>query len=191
MSGVWLDAVGLRPPSIRRRPQNRIRDRKAFQNRLSGDRGAGQRIRARIVVLQRDAELARHISKIGRLEFEMRAGDPHRAGKRRCRLRLAGHAAAGKEHLAIERGVVRDQIVGIGPMALQIVPDLAELRLAAHVVPGEAVDIGEDEFFPRRPDQPGLGFGDLAVLDRHDAERAGAVGAEVGGLKIDGDDFHG
>jgi len=70
----------------------------------------------------------------------------------------------------------------------QLRPQAAEVVGRLHVIPSEAVNVGEDELPGRRADQMDRALDDRAVNDFHHADRAGAVAPIAGGLEVDGDE---
>ena len=65
-------------------------------------------------------------------------------------------------------------------------PQFAEGGLVRHVLPGDAVEIGEDEPPARRFDQAVGALDDLVVFHPHQSQGAGTVPGIIGGFKVQG-----
>ena len=159
-AGPRAGAVRPWPPSARR----------------GRDPCARERVRAGVVVPpQRDPEVAADVRQPGRAHAPRRPGEPDRAHERRRARLVPRRRAARLQHAAVEGRVVGDQIVRPRDNRREIGPDRAEAGLGGDVLPGDAVQVREPEPAPRRPDQAVVDRADPAVLDRGQAERAGAV----------------
>ena len=69
---------------------------------------------------------------------------------------------------------------------VELGPELGEGGSVAHHVPGDAVNVGEDEPGARRTDQAGNAVDDADVFDLAQGDGAGAVTTVIGGFEIDG-----
>lgn len=67
----------------------------------------------------------------------------------------------------------------------QLGPHLSKCGAVSNIVPGQTVDVGENELLPWWPYQLMIGFGDTAILDERNADGASAVTPIVGSFEID------
>ena len=61
----------------------------------------------------------------------------------------------------------------------QLGPKFSKGRAVTDIVPGQAMDVSENKFLSRWPDEPMVPFYNAIVLDMHDADRTSAVGVVV------------
>ena len=78
--------------------------------------------------------------------------------------------AARVQHPGIERCVVRDQEVRPVQQVLQLGPKFAKGRAVTDIVPSQAMDVREDEFFSRRSNEPMVPFYNAIVRDMHNTD---------------------
>lgn len=162
----------------------------ALLHRSDGDLCAGGRIRKGVVMVQRNAQFAAHIGQFGRVNPPGIARYAHRAEKRNRRDATTRIPAALHQHSAVERRIMRQQIIRTRNQRLHFRPHAGKFRLMRNLRPVDAVDIGENEFGSRRPDQPVPCVADGAVFDNRNRNRTGAAGIVVGGFEVDGDKLH-
>ena len=155
------------------------------------DLRAGFRIRERIVMLERNLQMLADKIEFVRRQAPGLPRQLHRATKRQRRHRQARRITARLQNAFIKRSIVRDEMVGTVPIFVQRRPDFAKRGRTFDVFPFNAVNVGELKPRARRTNQ-GVGFGDdLVVLDAHERNRTGAVGAVISGLEIYGNEVHG
>src|SRR5690606_10993591 len=94
-----------------------------------------------------------HVRELGRPDAPGCAGKLDRTHERHWGNGAAGSRAAGREHPAVEGGVVGEQVVRVLDDRRELIPHHPEIRLAGDVLPLYAVDVSEPEMAPGRPDQ--------------------------------------
>lgn len=150
------------------------------------DARAGLGIRIRLVMAQIDAKMVAHIGQSGRVDIPLRPGQLDGANERRLRRRQVVGITTGAEHAFVERGVMRGQKRDPLKLVHHPGPDGIEPRRILHVVPRQAMNIGEGEF-PRGWTNPLVqATHNAPVLNNDDPQRAGAVPAVIGGLEVNG-----
>ena len=140
------------------------------------------------VVLQRDAQMAADVRQARGAQLPGGARQPHCAGKGLRGLRQAGGRAAGLHDGAVKAGVVRCEKGSAGQQRLQLRPELRKDGGAGHLLPADAVQVGEDHARARRADVMKGALHNHAGFHAHQRQRTSAVTPVVRGFKIDGDE---
>ena len=112
-------------------------------------------------------------------QFPLGACHADRAAKLVPWRRDACTPAARVQDLGVERCVVRDQEIRPVQQVPKFGPKFAKGWAVTDMVPGQAMNMREDELLSRWPDESMVPFHNAIVLDMHDTDRAGAVGAAV------------
>ena len=133
----------------------------------------------RVVMVQRDSQVLTDDRELGRPQFPLVACHADRAAKLVPRQMDASMHAARAQHPGIERCVVGNQEVRPVQQAPQFGPKFAKGWAVADIVPGQSMDVRENEPFSRWPDEPMVPFYNSSILDVHDADRTSAVGMVV------------
>ena len=131
------------------------------------------------MMVQRNSQMFADDRKSCRPQFPRVARHADRAAKLVPWQMDAGMFAARAQHPGIERCVVRDQEVRPVQQAPQFGPKFAKGRAVADIVPGQSMDVRENEPLSRWPDEPMVPFHNSIILDMHDTDRASAVGMVV------------
>ena len=122
------------------------------------------------MMLQRNPKVLTDDRELCRPQFPHVACHADRAAKLVLGLTDACTLAARAQHPQIERCVVSDQEVRPVQKEAQFWPKFAEGWTVTDVVPGQTVNICEDEFLSRWPDEPMVPFYNAIVLDMHDTD---------------------
>ena len=140
------------------------------------------------MVLQRDAQMAADIRQARGAQLPGGARQAHGARKSMRGLLQAGGSTAGLHDGAVKAGVVRSQEGSAGQQRLQLRPELRNGGRARHLLPADAVQVGEDHARARRADVMKGALHNHAGFHAHQRQRTSAVTPVVRGFKIDGDE---
>src|SRR6185295_2820605 len=128
------------------------------------------------------------VREIRRTDAERLPCQTHRADEWLAWTLHFGSVAAGKQHVAVETGVMRGDEFHARQEFAEFPPGDLERRLAFDYLPRDSMDLREMELPARRAQKLVAPLDDASGLDAHQPNGAGAVAAGVGGLEIDGDE---
>lgn len=136
------------------------------------------------MVIQRNAQLEAHVRELSRIDVENLPRDLHRALKASARRLDPVSVAAGLQDLAIKGDVVRHDVIEALKEGRDFRPELTKGGRLRYVLPGQSMNVREDDVFARRANQFDDFLGNDAVLDTHEPNGKSTVRQLVAGLKV-------
>ena len=138
------------------------------------------------MVVESDAEASADVRELRREDAPRASRERDGADKWKNRPRHSRSIAARLEHASIEVGVVRSEEARAADLVADEGPYLCEHGRVLDHLPGDAVNVRELEFAPRRANRERLSTHDLPGPNDHDPKRTRRVRPAVRGLEIDG-----
>jgi hypothetical protein len=146
--------------------------------------GAGFGIGFGVVMLQWNIEGSANVGELSRANVPNLACQLNRALKRPHRWCNLGRLAAGKQHVAIEAGIVGCNEIDTLELLIHLGPQLRKGRLILNIRPGQPMNVGKFKLTTGRANQPVMRTQNLVMIASDNGDRTGTIGPSIRRLKV-------